>query len=139
MNERWYINYYNYFVTSSGFSNSVYFTKSVHVSSKSGFTTWFNCGADPYDISNYHKYFNWLHLLQKKCAGPWFQLDCGTGLLCFLLVIFAFYFFIVIFLFDCAGRVNWIILLRHNNFGRYQLVIFVIKEELALNRADLNW
>ena len=33
-------------------------------------------------------------LLQKKFANPWFQLEGGTGLLCFILVIFTLYFFV---------------------------------------------
>ncbi|GAU45666.1 hypothetical protein TSUD_268320 [Trifolium subterraneum] len=55
---------------SIGLSDSVYLTKSVHISSKSSSTSWIHCGNVSYDISNCHKYFNWVHLLQKNFADP---------------------------------------------------------------------
>jgi len=93
-----YNNYCYYYVTSSGLSNSVYQSKSVHISSESSSTSWFNSSTVSYDISNCHKCFNWVHMLQKKFTDPWFQLDGGTGLLCFILVIFTLYFLFVIVL-----------------------------------------
>jgi len=80
----------------AGFSSSFCFYQSVHVSSKSCPGSWFSCGSGSYAISNNHKCCNWVCLLQKKYSNPRFQLEGGTGMLCFVLVIFTLYFLFVI-------------------------------------------
>ena len=94
MNESCYYNYYS--VTSAGFSSSFCYTKSVHVSSKSSSTSWFNCSAGSYGISNSRKCCNWVYMLQAKPSNPWFQLEGGIGQLCFILVVFTLCFLFVL-------------------------------------------